>query len=112
MIKNRSGFLLAGFLAVDTRLMIILASGVQGTILFTIMAIKGRPIIPIDTQITILQPVPGIHTAIPTGIHTIITVIIGGIGKPCWKNIIVFNATFFLNPCSVDYLFIIYKNNN
>ena len=83
MIKNRSGFLLVGFLAVDTRLMIIPASGILGTILFTIMAIRGRPIIPIDTQITTLQLVPGIHPAIPTGIHTIITVIIGGIGKSC-----------------------------
>ena len=83
MIKNRSGFPPAGFLAVDTRLMIIPASGVRGMILSTIMAIRGKHIIPIDTQITTLQLAPGIHHAIPTGIHTIITVFIGGIGKPC-----------------------------
>jgi hypothetical protein len=52
-----------------------------------IIAIKAKHIIHIAIHIITTQVVPGIHTNIttgiqtPTGIHTIITTITGGIGK-------------------------------
>jgi hypothetical protein len=96
----RSGFLPAGFLAVDTRPLITLAAcGAGNTIHFPIIAIKGKHIIH-TIRITTIQVVPGIPTAItigihiistgihmPTGIHTIITVITDEKGKPCWTKI-------------------------
>lgn len=89
MKTKTTGSLLAGFLAVDTRPTIILvAFGTGGTILFPIITIKEKPIIhtaiPITTGIhTAIHTVTGIHTAIPIGIHTIITVMICGLGKLC-----------------------------
>jgi len=80
-----TGSLRAGFLAADTRPMIILAAyGTGGPILFPTIAIKGKPIIHTAIPITTILRVPGIriHTAIPIGIHTIITAMTCGIGKP------------------------------
>lgn len=65
--------------------MIILAAyGTGGPILFPTIAIKGKPIIHTAIPITTILGVPGIriHTAIPIGIHTIITAMTCGIGKP------------------------------
>lgn len=95
MIK--SGFLPVGFLVVDTRPLITLAAwGAGNTIHFPIIAIKGKHIIHTIHIITTIQVVPRIPTAItigihiistgihmPTGIHTIITVITDEKSKPC-----------------------------
>jgi hypothetical protein len=74
---------------VDTRSPTIQAAlGARCTILSIIIAIKAKHIIHIAIHIITIQVVPGIHTDItigiqtPTGIHTIITAITGGIGKP------------------------------
>jgi hypothetical protein len=57
------------------------------TILSIIIAIKAKHIIHIAIHIITTQVVPGIHTDITTGIHTIIIAITGGIGKPYQKRI-------------------------
>jgi hypothetical protein len=73
-----SGFLLAGFLVVDTRRMIIIqvACGAMGMILFTLIAIKGKP-----TIHTAITTTTNIHIAIPIGIRTITTAMTCGLGK-------------------------------
>lgn len=70
-----SGVLRAGFLVVDTRPLIILL-GAIGTILFPIIAIKGKPIIHIAIPITTITRI------LIAGIHTVTTAITGSISKP------------------------------
>ena len=56
-------------------------SGAGGTILLIITAIKARPIIPIDTTITIIRATAGTipMPIAPIGIHTI--ALTGGTGR-------------------------------
>jgi len=85
-IRNRSGFLQVGFLAVDIRLMIIQVACGVGMIPLPITAVKEKPIIHTSIPITTTHIVHT-HTIINTttthipiiGIHTHTMTVTGGL---------------------------------